>query len=117
MVLPRTLSDHHPILLRCKENVPEAMRPFRFQSFWVSHKDFRAVVLESLGPFILANDPITLCIRKLKRLKIRLKEWSRGAFGNIFAKLNALQRELSLLQEWEVNPMHEKVITCDVKRS
>lgn len=107
MVLPRTSSDHHPILLKWKENLPEAMKPFRFQSFWVSHKEFKAVVSDSWCPFISTKDPITVCICKLKRLKARLKDWSKGAFGDIFVKLDGLQRELLLLQQRDVNSIHE----------
>lgn len=99
LVLPRTYSDHHPILLECQENSAQIVRPFRFQNFWTTHKDFCKVVSESWGVFVPARDPITVCIRKLKRLKLRLKEWSKQAFGNVFLRLEELQHELGLLQQ------------------
>lgn len=60
------------------------MKPFRFQSFWTSHKDFSTVVSESWSAFILVKDPITVCVRKLKRLKVRLKDWSKVLSAILF---------------------------------
>lgn len=47
LVLPRILSDHHPILLRCKENNERVFKPFCFQNFWVNHANFKELVEES----------------------------------------------------------------------
>lgn len=46
----------------------------------------------------ITGDPITVCVRKLKRLKSCLKEWSRSTFGDIFIKLEAQQQELLDIQ-------------------
>lgn len=98
MVLPRVHSDHHPLLMKCQDGNTILAKPFRFQNFWTSHKDFISFVSESWNIFMPAKDPITVCIRKLKRLKVRLKEWSAQVFGNIFLRLGALQQELAHVQ-------------------
>lgn len=47
VVLPRTISDHHPLLMKCLESSSVFVKPFRFQNFWTSHKDFSKVVSDS----------------------------------------------------------------------
>lgn len=43
--LPRTCSDHNPILLKLHAPPPPAAnRPFHFQAAWLTHPDFHAVV-------------------------------------------------------------------------
>lgn len=108
LVLPRIHSDHHPLLLKCQNGSADFVKPFRFQNFWTSHKDYIAVVLESWNTFLPTKDPITVCIRKLKRLKFRLKEWSGHTFNNVFLQLEELQQELAEIQACDYSATHEK---------
>lgn len=103
MVLPRIHSDHHPLLLKCLATSAVSFKSFRFQNFWISHRDFENIVKESWMVFMPAKDPITVCIRKLKRLKICLREWSRQAFGDVFTRLDTLEAELGQLQQRNFN--------------
>lgn len=98
LVLPRVHSDHHPLILKCQEGPAEVLKPFRFQNFWTSHKEYVNVVSESRNYFMPARDPISMCIRKLKRLKVRLKEWNTQTFGNIFVRLEVQRQELVQVQ-------------------
>lgn len=97
LVLPRVVSDHHFILLKCDDRCNNSIEPFKFQIFWTSHADFASVVKQSWEPFISARDLITVCVRKLKRLKVRLKDWNFATFIDIFALLKEKQTEL-----WEI---------------
>lgn len=99
LVLPKTTSDHSLLLLKCRTSVDKKFKPFRFQSFWVNHPDFRTIIYDSWTLFVAAKDPISVCVRKLKRLKGRLKVWSKDTFGNLFLVLEEQQRELSMLQQ------------------
>ena len=46
--LARINSDHCPLLLKLNPDSRQGFnRPFRFQSVWLSHKDFSAVVREA----------------------------------------------------------------------
>ena len=46
--LARINSDHCPLLLKLNPDLRQGFnRPFRFQSVWLSHKDFSAVVREA----------------------------------------------------------------------
>ncbi|MCH80359.1 endonuclease/exonuclease/phosphatase family protein, partial [Trifolium medium] len=42
-VLPRSVSDHCPLILRCG-NVDWGPRPFRFNNHWLQHGDFKRLV-------------------------------------------------------------------------
>ena len=40
--LPRTISDHCPVLIEmCRVRVNQQNKPFRFQTMWLFHQDFR----------------------------------------------------------------------------
>lgn len=97
LVLPRAHSDHNPLLLKCRESTVAGHRPFRFLNFWTNKADFAEVVAESWTPFLAEKDTTSVCVKKLKRLKIRLKAWSVENFGNLFLELEQQQQELSIL--------------------
>lgn len=46
-LLPRTTSDHSPVLFRVESAIPSLARPFRFQNFWLSRTYFLEVVAHS----------------------------------------------------------------------
>lgn len=84
LVLPRVVSDHHPILLKCHDGCSFSAKPFRFQNFWTSHADFLAVVKQSWEPHISARDPITVCVRKLLVFERRFKRVEFDGFRGYF---------------------------------
>lgn len=63
---------------------------------------------DSWTPFLAANDPISVCVCKLKRLKAKLKEWSIGTFGNIFLELEQHQHDLKMLQQSDLHNINEE---------
>ena len=66
--LPRTYSDHHPVLIELWKPEPDkANRPFRFQSMWLLHPEFPRVVKEAWsegGSLHLATVGFTRKVRK-----------------------------------------------------
>lgn len=40
--VPRTVSDHPPLLINCTDSVDNGPKPFRFQSMWLQHPDFKS---------------------------------------------------------------------------
>lgn len=42
--LPRTGSDHAPLLLICEDRTQRQRKPFRFLNFWTEHDSFKEVV-------------------------------------------------------------------------
>lgn len=62
LVLLRAQSDHNPLLLKCMETSAQFHRPFRFQKFWTEYPDFKMVVADSWNNFLVAKDPISVCV-------------------------------------------------------
>lgn len=97
MVLPRTNSDHHPLLVTM-QGVPisSVNKPFRFEASWIKHTcfpEFLHSVWNQDKPFL----------QNLDNLSMMLPTWNKDVFGNIFSKkrsllarLNGIQKALSL---------------------
>ena len=79
--LARINSDHYPLLLNLNLNTSSTNnRPFKFQSIWLSHKDFPTVVREAwAGMESNLEGTISGFTTKAQR-------WNRDVFGNVFVK-------------------------------
>lgn len=90
--LPRTVSNHCPIVLK-EDNRDWGPKPFRFMNCWVLHSDFlpmaEKVWLED-GPEEWAGYKL---FKKLGRLKKHLKEWNVSVFGNLSSQLRLAEEE------------------------
>lgn len=92
--LPKACSDHCPILLStCGfAPIPTSLKPFRFQAAWLTHEKFKEFMelnwnnMEPLIPF-------------QKMLAIKLNEWNRDIFHNIFRKKLQLWARLEGVQK------------------
>ncbi|KAG0480185.1 hypothetical protein HPP92_011043 [Vanilla planifolia] len=91
--LPRTTSDHAPLLFHVLSPRPSGARPFRFLNIWLQHPDFAELVKTSWSAPIAASGMFKLA-GKLARLKAELKTWNRIAFGNIFERKNQSEQEV-----------------------
>ncbi|KAL8503892.1 hypothetical protein ACS0TY_022573 [Phlomoides rotata] len=76
-VLAHAVSDHHPILLQCVKGPQLMARPFKFQTTWILDCSFKGLVRNSWGQFLGSSDPISLVIKKQKRLKEELRLWNK----------------------------------------
>ncbi|OMP05267.1 reverse transcriptase [Corchorus capsularis] len=96
--LPRTSSDHNPILL---ELMPSAAgpinKPFRFEWCWFRHPDFKEFV-HSLWHNFRENLASTIT-----NFAISVKKWNVDVFGNVHikkknltARLKGIERSLSI---------------------
>ncbi|KAK3229336.1 hypothetical protein Dsin_001217 [Dipteronia sinensis] len=75
VTLPRSLSDHHPLLISCSAGVSSSPCPFRFQGMWVSHPSFLNLV-RSVWSSSIAGSGSEIVVQKLKLLKKALKRWN-----------------------------------------
>ncbi|KAG0493823.1 hypothetical protein HPP92_004817 [Vanilla planifolia] len=91
--LPRTTSDHAPLLFHVLSPRPSGARPFRFLNIWLQHPCFAELVKTSWSAPIAASGMFKLA-GKLARLKAELKTWNRIAFGNIFERKNQSEQEV-----------------------
>ncbi|KAK2661151.1 hypothetical protein Ddye_007684 [Dipteronia dyeriana] len=75
VALHNRFSDHFPLVIRLSDIVNVSPTPFRFQSIWLDHPDFMALVRHIWSSSSVGNPP-QVVINKLKRLKNALKTWN-----------------------------------------
>jgi hypothetical protein len=95
-VLPRDISDHCPLILK-KDNLDWGPRPFRFNNYWLEHKDYKKVVEETWRNQSINGWMGHVLKEKLKSLKYRLKEWSKEEFGGMETQILSLIEEIHAL--------------------
>lgn len=81
-VLPRTVSDHSPLVISCFISDANFPKPFHFQSTWLHHADFRRLVSDVWGSVPTHGCPMFMAVKKLKVLKTRLRVWNKLVFRN-----------------------------------
>ncbi|KAK4492627.1 hypothetical protein RD792_003445 [Penstemon davidsonii] len=95
--LPRTHSDHHPLLTLCGGMEQQiSKKPFRFELAWTMDQDCKEVVNEVWRK----SHSIFEAIGNLPEA---MRDWNGRSFGNIFAKkrrllarINGIQKNLCL---------------------
>ncbi|XP_042964506.1 uncharacterized protein LOC122298703 [Carya illinoinensis] len=96
--LPRSSSDHAPMLfLLFKKNI-SIVKPFRFLRMWGSHDGFLSLVEQSWGEYVEGCAMVRVS-RKLKRLKHVLIKWNREVFGRVEVEINRLENQIQRLEE------------------
>ncbi|KAK8586403.1 hypothetical protein V6N13_009996 [Hibiscus sabdariffa] len=91
-------SDHCSSHLILKTPLFRPPKPFKLSDFWVEHPGFLKIVEDSwVQP--AGGNPLQLLFTKLKRLKGPLKQFNKGVFGDISARVQAHQVELDNLQK------------------
>nr|XP_011457627.1 PREDICTED: uncharacterized protein LOC105349504 [Fragaria vesca subsp. vesca] len=93
--LPRTRSDHCPILLQLFSNnsINKAAAPFRFQAMWFSHEkylDFVSMTWAAMSGNFSA---------KMKALSGALSKWNKEVFGHLFQKKKHILARLGGIQK------------------
>ncbi|KAK7251879.1 hypothetical protein RIF29_35466 [Crotalaria pallida] len=99
--LPREFSDHCPLLLKYR-SISFGPTPFRLNSCWFFHKDFKHMVqsfwvqsdVQGWSAFVLKE--------KLRLLKGKIKGWNKEVFGCLDHQLGELNKkvlELDLASE------------------
>ncbi|KAF9600286.1 hypothetical protein IFM89_005872 [Coptis chinensis] len=89
----------------------------RFKQSWVQHENLREVVERSWRE-PLHDAPMRIVVKKLKRLKLVLKEWSWRVYGNTQIHLKTLEDELeNILQEKEQDPFNSKLHNLEVEKA
>jgi hypothetical protein len=91
--LARDVSDHCPIVLRYSSQL-WGPKPFRFNNFWIDHRDFKDVVIQSWNKTSSHNWMAYSLKEKLKLLKGDLKIWNHQVFGNLDHNIELLVEEI-----------------------
>ncbi|XP_070053323.1 uncharacterized protein [Nicotiana tomentosiformis] len=64
-----TGSDHTPLLMSCRQESMQFVKPFKFLNFWTKHDTFKQIVKQNwLADF--NRDPFLMFKQKLKRVKV-----------------------------------------------
>ncbi|XP_070041267.1 uncharacterized protein [Nicotiana tomentosiformis] len=115
--LIRTGLDHAPLLITCRVQATNFVKPFRFLNFRTKHATFMDVVrLNWEVDFI--GDSFLMFKQKIKRVKAALSKWSRETFGDIFKQL-AILKDIVTVKEmlFEEEPTTENMIVLQKAQS
>ncbi|KAG5575541.1 hypothetical protein H5410_055675 [Solanum commersonii] len=100
-IMPRVTSDHNPLLLECG-NWERSLSYFKFENWWLQTENFNERIKGWWDSEIFMGRPDYILACKLKSLKVKLKEWSKTAQGNLgLQKQNILNQlyDLDVIQD------------------
>ncbi|KAK3217929.1 hypothetical protein Dsin_011899 [Dipteronia sinensis] len=97
VAIPRRFSDHCPSVIRLSDIETISPMPFRFQSMWLDHPDFMALVRRIWSSSFVGTPP-RVVINKLKLLKNALKTWNWEVFGDLNSNITRKSAELQSIQ-------------------
>ncbi|KAL4390846.1 hypothetical protein AHAS_Ahas03G0185900 [Arachis hypogaea] len=93
-VLPRTNSDHHPLLIIEKvSNTLNRNRPFRFECMWTYHPEFEPFLQQQWN-----NNENNNVLSTLDKVRREMHIWNRDTFGNIFKIKRRIMNRLAGIQ-------------------
>jgi hypothetical protein len=92
-VCSRDVSDHCPVVLKYADN-DWGIKPFRFNNFWLDHKNFKKVVEDCWRANPVTGWMAFVLKEKLKALKLCLKEWHSKEYGNVDCNISKRVEEI-----------------------
>lgn len=95
LILPFGGSDHWPVQLEATFMGTPRNKTFRFENVCLSHPDFSSNIdkwwMEAL-PF--QGTKMYMLQQRLKHIKVKLKDWNKKQFGNIFKAKKEVEQKL-----------------------
>lgn len=99
-IFPFGGTDHWPIQLEIKGIDSPRNRIFRFENIWLSHPDFISNIEKWWSKYLqVQGSKMFLLHKRLKLIKVRLKEWNKQDFRNIFANKIFVEAKLQELHQ------------------
>lgn len=96
--LPRSRSDHHPLVIVSKRGNDAIHSHFKFQKMWLQHPNCQRVVKEVWNrPAV--GCPMSIVSQKLKALKAELKSWNMMVFGNVHNRVRTASELVDNIQQ------------------
>jgi len=104
-------SDHTPLLLSFGLSPGSSQPLFRFELGWLTHDDFREVVIDSWRQSCSEISPLEIWQIKIRRLRQFLRGWAKNKTGitrrkkELISKLDVLNKKskTQALQQWEID--------------
>ncbi|XP_031392075.1 uncharacterized protein LOC116204137 [Punica granatum] len=84
-------------MLKFGEKESAGPKPFKFFHFWTEHPKYMALV-RRVWTEAQEGTPMEVLYKKLRSLKMHLKDFNRTKFGNVHTRINDLQSELAQVQ-------------------
>jgi hypothetical protein len=95
-VLERDVSDHCPLIIKYN-NDDWGPKPFRFNNYWLQHRDFKEVVTNEWNSQQITGWMGFVLKERLKGLKGVIKNWSKEVYGKPEEKKKSLVEEIKAL--------------------
>ncbi|XP_019455110.1 PREDICTED: uncharacterized protein LOC109356233 [Lupinus angustifolius] len=96
--LPRSASDHHPLMLCSSHGSNILHSHFRFHKMWLQHQGLRSVV-EAHWSNTVVGCPMYVLSNKLKGLKTIFKSRNKEVFDNIHLRVKNALTSFELIQQ------------------
>ena len=90
-------SDHCPAIIKMSQQIYSPPKPFKFFNFWTKHPDFLNVVEQSWSEHVSGN-PMIILHKKLKKLKVCLRNLNTQNYADISRKVKEKKMELAEVQ-------------------
>lgn len=98
--LPFRGSDHWPVQLEMQGIGTPRNRPFRFENIWLSHPYFiNNIATWWFEDLNIQGSRTFLLQKRLKNIKLKLKDWNRNEFDNIFEAKNHVEGKMHELNQ------------------
>lgn len=108
-VLPRTHSDHNPLLLLTDAPLLDrSLRPFRAEAAWLSHRDFKDFFAGTWLPY---QHSLT---KALSNFRVKVQVWNKEVFGHITQRKKSLLARISGIQRIMVPREELRVLEADL---
>ena len=85
--LPRTCSDHNPLLMSFSKFTGPRFSLFRFRKMWLEHKDFMSFVKGCWSSTTSFGCPYSVLQCKLRTLRKSLRTWNWEVFGDVHRRV------------------------------
>lgn len=117
-VLPFGGSDHWPVQLEIKGIGAPRNRAFKFENIWLSHPEFMSNIEKWWSKDSqIQGTRMFLLHKRLKHIKIRLKDWNKNDFGNIFVGKKYVEIKMQELNQALIAEGFDKVKSEQVDRN
>eukprot|EP00253_Pinus_taeda_P022384 PITA_22384 len=99
-ILPSGGSDHWPISLIVEVPGTPRNKPFHFEKFWIEHPNFLTMVEKWWAePLAKEGSKMFNLQKRLKNIKLKLKDWNKTVFGNIFQEKATIEQKLEQIHK------------------